>query len=80
MNKMNYEQEISEIIKEGAHNKKDYTNKHFLDLAKYMIEQACIGEGINTHFGYEGIDTSEDFILYLGSLLENLKKCRKLNN
>jgi hypothetical protein len=71
---MTYDEEIAEIIKEGGHNKKSYTDKHFLDLAKYMVEQECRKQGINTHFGYEGVDTSEDFILYLNSLLEKIPK------
>ena len=41
---------------------------------KSLVSQICFQTGLNTAIDYDGIETEKDIILYLKSILCNLKR------
>lgn len=41
---------------------------------KHLVSEICFQTGLNTAIDYDGVVTEKDVILYLKSILQNLKR------
>ncbi|KKL49818.1 hypothetical protein LCGC14_2311680 [marine sediment metagenome] len=64
---------IDKVIKTGAHNGLNISDKDFVSSINTLLTEAGLVSGINVSFGYEN-NTKEDMILNLHCIIKAFKR------
>lgn len=65
---------IERIVKIGGHQHYILSYGDVTDIIRCMTNKAMMDSGLNQATGYDGVETNEDLILWLNTLLENVPK------